>query len=350
MAWALVLGLVPPTQAQVFPPVPPQAPRLAEQPWAPAGETEDFGSIILPPAEFSSPRHSAFSAAGPVGSFLDVAGESLFGDAYSQAKKAAWRPLALGTFFTDGWRESYIDPPAGSGGAPRSGWVNSFEGTFFRAWFLSFAFANDVNHNGNQYLGGYTIYTPLNRRFEFRLDVPFVTSNKGGANDTYHNRFGDLVVSPRFLLSATRDFSQVFALNVRTPTGSRVNGNGVDSLSPHYQFWYNPYGNWAVRGGTGVTVPTNTAGGGTSYFANLGVGRYWQGADDALLRHQWLTLVANLSTPLAGSAPGPTFLSLTPGYRVQIHDRWFFLGGLEVPLTRHSPFAAQPIFLLLKDY
>jgi hypothetical protein len=279
-----------------------------------------------------------------------VACESLFGDAYSEAKKAAWRPLALRTFFTDGWREPYIDPPAGSGGAPRSGWVNSFEGALFRAWSLSFAFANDVNHNGNQYLGGYTIYTPLNRRFEFRIDVPFIVSTKGGANDTYHDRFGDLVVSPRFLLSATRDFSQVFALNVRTPTGSHLNGNGVDSLSPHYQFWYNPYGNRAVRGGTGVTVPTNSAGGGTSYFANLGVGRYWIGADGALLRHQWLTLVANLSTPLSGSAPSPIFLSLTPGYRVQIHDGWFFLAGLEVPLTRHSPFATQPIFLLLKDY
>ena len=48
---------------------------------------------------------------------------------------------------------------------------------------------------------------PLSRRFELRVDVPFVQSTKGGASDTYHGRFGDLVVSPRFLLSATRDFS-----------------------------------------------------------------------------------------------------------------------------------------------
>ncbi|MFI5455707.1 MAG: hypothetical protein ACHRXM_09675 [Isosphaerales bacterium] len=350
LTWALVLALAHPTQAQISAPFPSPAPRVAEQPFVPVGEMEDFASIGRPPEWSQSPELPAFMSSDPTQSFLNVAHASLFGDAHSEAAKADWRPLSLDTFFTDGWREPYIDPPAGSGGARRSGWVNSFEGTFFRAWFLSFASANDLNRNGNQYLGGYTIYTPLNRRCELRVDVPFVASNKGGANDTYHDRFGDLVISPRFLLSATRDFSQIFALNVRTPTGSYVNGNGVDSLSPQYQFWYNLYGNWAVRGGTGVTVPTSGAGGGASYFANLGFGRYWEGADAAVLRHQWLTLVANLSTPLSGTAPGPTYLSLTPGYRVQIHEGWFFLAGLEVPLTSHSPFAIQPIFLLLKDY
>ena len=124
----------------------------------------------------------------------------------------------------------------------------------------------------------------------------------------------------------------------------------MDSVSPHYQFWYNPYGNWAVRGGTGVTIPTNGGGGGTFYFANLGVGRYWKGADGASLRHQWLTLVANYSTLPPGGVPGPSYLSATPGYRVQVYDGWSFLAGVEVPLTRHSPFAAQPIFLLVKEY
>jgi hypothetical protein len=130
-------------------------------------------------------------------SFVGVAYDSLFGDAYSEAAQANWRPLRLGTFFTDGWNGPYIEPPAGSGGAPRSGWVNSFEGTSFRAWFLSFAFADGGTRNGNQYHGDYTIYAPLSRRFELRVDVPFVQSNKGGASDTYHDRFGDLVVSPR---------------------------------------------------------------------------------------------------------------------------------------------------------
>lgn len=152
------------------------------------------------------------------------------------------------------------------------------------------------------------------------------------------------------MLSETQDFSRLFALNVRTLTGSHVNGNGVDSLSPHYQFGYNFYANWAVRGGTGITIPTNIGAGGTSFFANLGIGRYWEGAGDALFRHQWLTLVANFTTPLSGGNPAPTYLGLTPGYRVQIHEGWFFLTGVEVAVTRHSPFAAQPIFLLVRYY
>jgi hypothetical protein len=323
---------------------------VAGQPGVPIGETWDLGSFVEPAEEWESSPITALGAAAPPPSFLDVAFESLFGDAYSESRKAQWRNLTLRSFFTEGWRESYIDPPAGSGGAPRHGWVNFFEGTFFRAWFVSYAFADDVNHNGNQNLGGYTIWAPLNRRFELRLDVPFVASNKGGAGDRYHDRFGDLAVSPRFLLSATQDFSQIFAMTIRTPMGSRANGNGVASLSPQYQFWWNFYGNWATRGGTGIDVPTNTAGGSTAYFANVGIGRYWRGEDGALLRHQWLSLVADLSTPLSGNAPGPTYLSLTPGYRVQIHDGWFFLTGLEVPVTSHAPFATQPIFLLLKDY
>jgi hypothetical protein len=219
-----------------------------------------------------------------------------------------------------------------------------------RAWFLSFATFNGINRNGNQYLGGYTIYTPLNRRLELRIDVPFVVSNKGRAKDTYHNRFGDLVVSPRFLLSETQDFSQLFAMNLRAPTGSRINGNGVDSLSPHYRFWYNFYANWAVRGGTGLTIPTTTGSGGTFYFANLGIGRYWEGADNALFRQQWLTFVANFTTPLSGGTAAPTYLSLTPGYRVQIHGDWFLLAGLEVPVTSHREYGTQPILLLLKHY
>ena len=186
MAWALVLPLVPSARAQDSPAVPPPAPTADDVPRNPVGEAWSLGSI-LPPADGSQPLQAPAIAGSDVpGSLLDVAYQSLFGDAYSEAAQAAWRPLRLGTFFTDGWNEPYIEPPAGSGGAPRSGWVNSFEGTFFRSWFLSFSFANQGNRNGNQYLGDYTIYAPLNRRFELRIDVPFIESNKGGANDTYH--------------------------------------------------------------------------------------------------------------------------------------------------------------------
>ncbi|ODU02013.1 MAG: hypothetical protein ABS79_00935 [Planctomycetes bacterium SCN 63-9] len=282
--------------------------------------------------------------------FARVAYKSLFADIIPEAKQSAWRPLTLRSFFTDGWLEPFVEPSIENGATPRSGWVNSFEGAFFRSWFFSFSFAKGANHNGDEYHGGYTIYTPLSRRLEFRIDVPFVASNKGGLGNSYQNRFGDLVISPRFLLSETLDFCQVFAINVRTPTGSRLNGNGLNSVSPHYQFWYSPRTNWSVRGGTGVTVMTNDGGGGISYFANVGIGRYWKGDEDAMLRHHWLSLVMNFNTPQSGSRPNPAYLSLTPGYRVEVSRGWFLLAGLECPLTRDRMFAVQPIFLFVRQF
>jgi hypothetical protein len=365
LAWALALALAPPLRAQDAPTVPvypaPSAPSLDDRPLDRVTEKGGVGPNVSRQPEVPPPAQPrACAEPNPLRSFLDTAGESLFGDAHSDARVADWRPLSLGAFFTDGWLEPYVDAPAGSRGAPRGGWANSFEGTFYRAWFIAFAFANGPKHNGTQYLGKHAFYAPLNRRFELRVDLPFVASNKGLANETYHDHFGDMVVGLRFLLSANRDFSQVFALNVRTPTGSYMNGNGVDSLSPQYQFWYNPYGRWAVRGGAGFNIPTGGAGAGVadggagsgrSFLANLGVGHYWSGAEGALLRNQWLTLVANLNTPpLAGRAPSPSFLSLTPGYCVQLPYGFFFITGLEVPVTRHSPFAAQPVFLFAKQY
>ena len=349
-AWAFILPLVTRAVAQVSQPVPPLALTTADEPPDSVGAAWSLGSIT-PRPEGSQPLFaSAMTGSDPPRSFLDVAYQSLFGDAYSEAARASWRPLRLGTFFTEGWNEPYVDAPAGSGGAPRSGWVNSFEGTFFRACFLSLSFASQGNLKGNDYFGDFTIYAPLNRRFELRVDVPFIASTKGGATDTYHDRFGDMVISPRFVLTMTQDFSQLLAINVRTPTGSQLNGNGVDSVSPHYQFWGNPYGNWAVRGGTGVTVATNGVRGDTFYFANLGVGHHWKGADASFIQHQWLTLVANFDTSRPGGIPGAAYLSVTPGYRAHFLDVWSILAGLEVPLTTHSPFAAAPIFLLLREY
>jgi hypothetical protein len=95
---------------------------------------------------------------------------------------------------------------------------------------------------------------------------------------------------------------------------------------------------------------TNEGGESTFYFANLGVGRYWSGDEDAFLRHHWLSLVVNLNTPQSGSSPNPACLSVTPGYRVEINKRWTLLAGIECPVSRDEPFAVQPIFLFLRQY
>jgi hypothetical protein len=280
---------------------------------------------------------------------FDTIRESLLGDAY--AKPSTWHPLPLTTFFTEGWDEAFVNPIPGSGGATRQGWINSFEGTFFRVWFLLFSYQNELRHDGNGYLGQYTIFVPLNRRLEIRFDVPFVVSNKGGPSNTYHNNFGDMFVSPRFLLSESQDFSQIFALNIRTPTGSTVNRNGVSTVSPHYQFWVNVAGPWVVRGGTGITIPTNRESGRDLYFADLSIGRYWEGAENALFHQFWVYLCANLNTPIDSSGPkNVAFLGLTPGFRFQIYGTWYFLAGVEVPVIGPKAFEYSPLVFLLKSY
>jgi hypothetical protein len=46
-----------------------------------------------------------------------------------------------------------------------------------------------------------------------------------------------------------RPFSEKMEIRVLAIlTGARDNGNGVASLQLQYQFWYNSYGNWAMRG------------------------------------------------------------------------------------------------------
>jgi hypothetical protein len=50
---------------------------------------------------------------------VDAAIESLTGDVYAQPSK--WRPLSLGTFFSEGWDQAWASPTNGSGGAPRQG-------------------------------------------------------------------------------------------------------------------------------------------------------------------------------------------------------------------------------------
>src|SRR5215475_14708401 len=106
--------------------------------------------------------------------FFGAMGESLTGDVYAEPSR--WRELSLGTLFSEGWDESWVSPPAGEGGAPRQGWLNAYDGVFYRLAIGTFGFADDFNENGNQYAGTITEYLPFNRRFELQIDAPIVVS------------------------------------------------------------------------------------------------------------------------------------------------------------------------------
>jgi hypothetical protein len=128
--------------------------------------------------------------------------KSLTGDVYGDPSR--WRELSVGTFFSEGWDQAWVSPPAGGGGAPRQGWLKSFDGVFYRLAVGTYGHAHDFLDNGDQNSGVLQFYLPLNQRFEFRLDFP-VVSHRGTTGADSETNFGDMQIVPRFLLSESRD-------------------------------------------------------------------------------------------------------------------------------------------------
>ena len=189
---------------------------------------------------------------------FDTITESLFGDASAKGK---WRPLTLGTFFSEGWLEPWAGGPAGQSGlTPRHGWLGAFEGVFYRLWLVDGIYQNNLNKpfGGNGYRGDFAIFLPFSRRFELFLNVPFVAANgTEDPNRGYRSDFGDMSIAGSFLLSETEAFTQLFTLGTIVPTGQTETGGNLMTVFPRYSFWSNPGGAWVVRGGTGVNVPLN---------------------------------------------------------------------------------------------
>ena len=250
----------------------------------------------MQPTYRPAPAPSTLPADTPVVMGLfDTITASIFEDPNSPN---AWRPLSLGTFFSEGWNEPWAGGPAGQSGlTPRHGWLGAFEGVFYRLWLVDAIYQNNLSKpfGGNGYRGDFAIFLPFSRRFELFLNVPFVTANgTEDPNRGYRSDFGDMTIAAGFLLSETKSFTQLATLAMIVPTGQTETGGNLMTLFPRYSFWSNPGGAWVVRGGMGFNVPLNkndqepapvfTPGGGvlfgestsqTNYNAALAVGRYF---------------------------------------------------------------------------
>ncbi len=254
-----------------------------------------------------------------------------------------WRPLTLGSFFTEGWNEPWAGAPAGQDGlTPRHGWLGAFDGVFYRLWLTTFSYINNLNapYHGNRYGGFYQIFLPFSRRFEVSMIVPFVVANGTPAPTRgYTSEFGDLTITPRFLLSETKATTQILSVDVRAPTGTTATGNGVMSIAPGYQFWTNPGGSWVVRGGAGFSVPMNEPQnpahsmypGHTATVGDLAVGRYFT-PHDVPFGDLVLYAASNWSFPLDGTTKTNSFISLGPGTRFHLGQNFFLLHYWEFPL------------------
>lgn len=284
-------------------------------------------------------------------SCAEVIVESLTGDVYADPSK--WQELSYGDFFSKGWGESWVSPPNGSGGAPRQGWLNAYEGVFYRLGISVFGWQRELGGGGNGYSGSLTLFTPLNQRLEIQTDIPLVVNQRPPGMDRDSN-YGDLQITPRIMLSESRDTTQTFNLTLRMPTGNDENGNRVASITPNYQFWTNPWKGSVVRGGVGFSIPyagrIDRSGTRSSFNANLAAGYYFTPHDLTPIGDMVWYVATNLVQTLDDRGPSRTVVSIGPGFRNHLGRNWYLLGSVDVPVTHYEPYDYQVLGGLMKVF
>jgi hypothetical protein len=285
--------------------------------------------------------------------FTEAMGKSIWGDVYAHPED--WQALSYDNFFSKGWDQPWVSPPNGGGDAPRQGWLLAFEGVFYRLGIATFNWQHNLAGQMDGYAGNLINFTPINQRLNIQTQISMVSNGVNNSNDRQTN-FGDFQIQPRFMLSESKNLSQSFTINFRTPTGNPVNGAGVASISPQYQFWSNEWKGLVVRGGTGFTVPyagdiqqSRTR---STYDANMAIGYYLTPHNYAPFLGDLVGYVAtNLTQVIDNRGPvSRTLATIGPGFRTQVVDDWYLLGAVEVPVTYPQPYDYQVLGGIMKVY
>jgi hypothetical protein len=320
----------------------------------PASATPSFTPIVSPEQNVLPTDPTTWNGKTEVCPHGNVVLQSIFG----KPDPNTWRPLPLSTFFSEGWNEAWVPSPDGSGGAPRQGWINAMDGNMYRLWW--FTFAEGFNYSAsNAYQGAYTLYTPLNRRLELITNIPFVVAgnvstglpiiNPTGRTATTsqtQTTFGDMTFTPRVLLHETQDFTLTSEMAVVTPTGASPLA-GKTSLIPAVGFWNNVAGTWVIRGGVGLIIPLK-GGGADTLISQFAVGQTLTAHDVPVIGDFTYYLSAISDSVL--STGGQTSVSLTPGIRTHLGQDWYFLAGLQTPLTKARIADLSMIFWFMKAW
>jgi hypothetical protein len=294
-------------------------------------------SLIGPARLWAQSRPLQAPSGASLGSYglADVVKLSLFG----HTDPATFTPLQLRDF-GDGWLQPWIAPPNGSSGALRGGWVNTFSGFFSRELDPTYSFTSATSGGRDEHVGALIYLTPLSRRLQLGLALPFVDSlASGSGRNQSDTSFGDIVITPQVMLQETQDLSLSLGVGVRTPTGETKTGNGVTAVNPFIAFWRDLGAKWQARGGIGGNVFTN--GNNTlpdaQFLANLALGKTLTAHELAPLGdftpYVSLNLIQNI-----GKGPNTTTFSVTPGIRTYLGWSTYFISGIEVPVTHAKPF------------
>ena len=149
-------------------------------------------------------------------SFTEVVTESVTGDVYSDEAAKNWQDLSYSNLFSKGWDKSWSSPPNGGGGAPRQGWLNAYDGVFYRLSIATFGWQHGIN-GGDGYNNDLVSYTPLNQRMEIQTDIPIMTSTPGASGRNSETNFGDFTITPRIILSESKNVTQTFQPDLSHP-------------------------------------------------------------------------------------------------------------------------------------
>ncbi len=315
----------------------------------PAQATYPTTQTTAQPAYAPTRPAAAPVAAAPVErsyTFGEMVAESMFGDVYAEPSK--WQELGYGNLFSKGWNKPWVSPPAGGGGAPRMGWLNAEDGVFYRLSIATFAWQHGTGNYSDSYSGMLTSYTPVSARFEVRTDIG-LASNRGPSN------FADFIVTPRFLLSESKEQTQSLDLAFRTPTGNSYNGQGYASINPQYNFWTNYWKGLVVRGGLGFNVPYSgeiaNAGARSTFYSNVAIGYYFTEHNAAPFGDLVLYVSNKFSQVIDNRGPSSTTtFSMGPGFRDHLGDNWYLLGAVDVPVTNPKPYDYQVFGGIMKVY
>jgi len=259
-----------------------------------------------------------------------------------------WTPLQG---LADGWLDPWVPPRgAGSSGAPRQGWINSFDGHFTREGHLVYSFTNETADGRDAHLGLTQIQTPLSRRLWIGVDLPFVTALESDRGLPSEAGFGDMSITPGVMLYEREDVSLSGRLGIRVPTGDEQDGGGQTQFFPRLEFWSDLGDAWTLRGGAGVDVPTHARRGPDAVFVtNLAVGRTFT-PHEATPFGDFAGYLALTMRNDMGADENHTFLSLTPGIRTHVGRGFFLLAGLEVPVVGPRPFEQRATFAIVRGF
>ena len=218
--------------------------------------------------------------------------------------------------------------------------MSTFAAFFSREGDPSYSFTSAAPGGRDEHVGAAAYLTPVNRRLELGLAIPYfigVASANDGPNGA--TGFGDIVFTPKVMLQETQDLSLSLGAGVRMPTGEKVTGNGVTSVSPFIAFWHDLGARWQARGGIGADVIADGASTlpDAVFRANLAFGTTLSAHESAPLGDFTPYVAMNLYQDI-GNGQDTTTFSVTPGIRTYLGWSTYFITGVDIPVTHPEPF------------